>query len=71
VSTTGFDGPHTTGKAADILVYGEDALLLLKLALARGFTGIGISQKGDIHSRFIHLDILAQPDYPRPFLWSY
>ena len=69
VSSTGRDGPHTTGKAADILVSGRDARDLV--ALADEFTGIGISQKGDHASRFIHLDTLTAPDAPRPWIWSY
>ena len=39
-------GAHTTGQAADIAVSREDAFDLLSLALTRGFTGIGIQQKG-------------------------
>ncbi|MBF0098762.1 MAG: DUF882 domain-containing protein [Magnetococcales bacterium] len=43
-STTGENGPHTTGKAIDILVAGEDAYRLVGLAIKHGFTGIGICQ---------------------------
>lgn len=67
VAETGSDGPHTTGKAVDIAVRGADAHRLLRLALAAGFTGIGVSQKGA--SRFLHLDILNGPT--RPWVWSY
>ena len=49
-------GAHTTGCAADIAVSREDAFDLLSLALTKGFTGIGIQQKGS--GRFIHLDTL-------------
>lgn len=69
VSTTGEVGPHTTGCAIDISTRGERAYQLVKAALEQGFTGIGINQKGI--GRFIHLDTLAAPDYPRPFIWSY
>lgn len=70
VSGTGRTGPHTTGRAIDIGVQGGDAVLLLKLALAHGFTGIGVAQKGA--SRFIHLDDLPNgPGCPRPWVWSY
>ena len=63
-------GAHTTGQAADIAVSREDALDLLSLALTRGFTGIGIQQKGS--GRFIHLDTLKNsPERPRPTIWSY
>lgn len=72
VGHTGENGPHTTGLACDILIYGERAFVLLKLALKYGMTGIGISQKGDLNSRFIHIDCI-QPggQDPRPRIWSY
>lgn len=70
-SKTGFDGPHTTGKAMDILVQGENAYILVKKALLHDFTGIGVNQKDDVSKRFIHLDILTAPDYPRPRIFSY
>lgn len=70
VSSTGRTGPHTTGRAADLLVSRADALQLLKLALALGFTGIGVKQHGG--SRFLHVDNLPNaPGQPRPTLWSY
>ena len=63
-------GAHTTGKAADISVAREDAFYLLSLALQKGFTGIGIQQKGS--GRFIHLDTLQNTEErPRPTIWSY
>jgi zinc D-Ala-D-Ala carboxypeptidase len=63
-------GAHTTGQAADIAVSREDAFHLLSLALSKGFTGIGIQQKGS--GRFIHLDTLENsPERPRPTIWSY
>lgn len=67
VSSTGIDGPHTTGRAVDIPCRGEDAHELLGLAFKHGFTGIGVSQKGS--KRFIHLDNLNHN--LRPWLWSY
>lgn len=70
VSTTGATGPHTTGQACDVKVSGAAAYRLVRLAIAHGFTGIGVSQKGAHSSRFIHLDTLTQP-HPRPSLWSY
>ena len=65
VSSTGNNGPHTTGLAADILVKGTEARLLLELASA--FPRIGVSQKGAHESRFIHLDMLDKPAW----VWSY
>jgi len=67
ISSTGRDGPHTTGKAVDIAVQGNEAHTVLKLAMEHGMKGIGVSQKGD--SRFLHLDLLTEP--PRPNVWSY
>lgn len=70
VSATGASGPHTTGRALDLGVRGENALRLIVEARRAGFSGIGVSQKGE--GRFIHLDDL--PDalgQPRPHLWSY
>lgn len=48
-------GMHTIA-AIDINIYGDEALQLMKLALDKGFTGIGIKQKGPYNKRFIHLD---------------
>lgn len=71
VSHTGTTGPHTTGKAVDIAIRGYQAHKLLKEALELGFSGIGISQKGE--SRFVHLDTLSNGEQgaPRPTIWSY
>lgn len=70
VSSTGRAGPHTTGRAADLLVSHVEALQLLKLALALGFTGIGVNQKGG--GRFLHVDNLPNASgQPRPTIWSY
>ena len=57
---------HLQSKGADIRIFGPRALQLVEEARRLGFSGIGISQKGDKSSRFIHLDIL-----PRTALWSY
>ena len=71
VSTTGQHGPHVTARAIDIAVAGEDAVDLLELSFAYEFTGFGIKQHGPHASRFIHLDDLTPPDFPRPMIWSY
>jgi zinc D-Ala-D-Ala carboxypeptidase len=67
VSTTGPQGPHTTGRAADFAVSHGEAHKLLGIIMAMGFTGVGIQQKGG--GRFIHVDNLTTP--PRPNVWSY
>lgn len=72
VSSTGRTGPHTTGRAIDIGVRGEQAFKLVQLALQYGttFTGIGLQQKGQ--GRFVHLDDLPNAQgQPRPTVWTY
>ena len=72
VSHSGPNGPHTTGKAADIACSGDKARALMGKAITLGFTGIGIDQKGDHAGRFLHIDTLeTQSDRPRPWTWSY
>ena len=66
VSTTGRTGPHTQARATDILISGERAMVLFEKARQIGFSGIGLSQKGDHAHRFVHLDTL-----PRKALFSY
>ena len=60
------NGPHTQAKASDILISGERAMLLFERARKIGFSGIGVSQKGPHHKRFVHVDTLE-----RKALWSY
>lgn len=71
VSSTGADGPHTTGKAVDIQIVGSRALELLTTAEALGFTGVGVNQRGPHNKRFIHIDKLTPQEGPRPWIWSY
>tara|TARA_R110000824_G_scaffold171502_2_gene349144 strand:+ start:758 stop:1135 length:378 start_codon:yes stop_codon:yes gene_type:complete len=66
VSSTGEDGPHTTGRAIDVAVSRGNAMNILNSALFLGFTGIGVNQKGS--GRFMHLDNL---EANRPTIWSY
>ena len=60
------NGVHTLGQAADVLIFGERAMLLFEKARQIGFSGIGLSQRGDHSKRFVHLDTK-----PRKALWSY
>lgn len=70
VSSTGLDGPHTTGRAVDFAIRGADAYQLMSLAIRMGFTGVGVNQKGG--GRFLHLDKLpGGASQPRPMVWSY
>ena len=72
VSSTGRNGPHTLGRAVDLAVRGPLARRVVGLAIARGFTGIGIRQHGDHNGRFVHLDDLnGEYPGPRPWIWSY
>lgn len=72
VSGTGTVGPHTTGRAVDIRIHGQDALRLVSLAVECGFTGIGIKQHGPLSGRFVHLDDLTMDaGRPRPWIWTY
>lgn len=71
VSSTGLNGPHTTGKAADLRCFGKQAHEVLVQAMFHYFTGIGVAQKGPRNSRFIHLDTLTPDEGPRPWCWSY
>ena len=71
VSKTGRTGPHTQA-AFDVLVYGDEAYHVIQAAIAEGFTGIGVNQKGPQEQRFIHLDDLTdEAGRPRPHVWSY
>ena len=72
VSSTGAAGPHTTGRAVDLAVHGRDAFVIVRLALERGFTGLGFHQRGPHGGRFLHLDTLPDaPGQPRPWCWTY
>lgn len=70
VSSTGKTGPHTTGRAADILVSGSRTHALLINLHRVSITGVGVAQKGDHATRFIHVDTLDHGD-TRPTCWSY
>ena len=66
ISSTGRHGPHTEAKASDILISGEQAMMLFEKARQIGFSGIDVSHKGPHHKRFVHVDTLK-----RKALWSY
>jgi zinc D-Ala-D-Ala carboxypeptidase len=69
VSSTGRVGPHTTGKAVDVLCRGKDAHQLLAIALEEGVPGIGVFQRGVHRKRFLHFDVIE--GVGRPYIWSY
>lgn len=70
---TGRTGPHTTGKAVDVVVAGNRAHKVIEMAMKHGMTGIGVKQKGPHGERFIHLDMLSGHEAAglRPWVWSY
>ena len=73
VSKSGSNGPHTTGRAVDIICYGDRADVILGIAYGLGgFSGKGIYQKNKTMSnRFIHLDDLPKSNHRhRPWLWG-
>tara|TARA_Y100000310_G_C20565442_1_gene755238 strand:+ start:168 stop:509 length:342 start_codon:yes stop_codon:yes gene_type:complete len=63
-------GPHTLGKAVDILISGNDATKLFKMA-KQYMSGIGYSFKGRSGSHFLHLDTLTPEEAERPAVWAY
>ena len=66
------NSPHLYGKAVDVLCYGKDAYTLISMAMQSGMTGIGVQQRGDYDSRFIHLDDMPKSkSHHRPWIWSY
>jgi len=58
-------GPHTTGKAVDVAITGEQAIIFLRHVLNYNITGIGINQSEHGGTKFIHIDQV------RPRIWSY
>lgn len=63
---------HLEGKAADIKVMGKRANKFVSLADYCGFYGIGVKQKGEWTSRFIHIDTgEGTKNRSRPWMWSY
>ena len=73
ITKTGRTGPHTTGKAVDILITGREAIRLFAIAQNLGMTGIGLNQRGPHEKRFIHMDSLPNIPgrQPRPHCWTY
>jgi uncharacterized protein YcbK (DUF882 family) len=69
ISSTGRDGPHTTGRAVDINISGTRAYQLISLAGSYGMKGLGVKQHGEHRRRFLHLDDLLEGT--RPWIWSY
>lgn len=65
-------GEHTLGMAADILCHGDKALEIIRLAQKYNVKRIGIHQKGNANSRFIHLGIADRFNLSFPVaIWTY
>ncbi len=65
-------GEHTFGEAADILICEGEALDLLKIALDYGVRRVGLSQKGETSTRFIHLGVGDTDNNRFPqSIWTY
>ena len=67
VSSTGANGPHTTGKAIDISVRDSQHRKILIDYFSPQVTGLGIAKS------FIHIDLLYEEDgfEMRPNSWVY
>lgn len=59
---------HHSHAAIDLRVSYDRAYDVVSYAVARGLFGVGVSQKGDARTRFIHLD--NRPESQRR-IWSY
>ena len=68
VSTTGPNGPHTTGVAVDIHIYYSKAATLVREALNAGFSGVGMRQHGALSNRMVHLDTMRRSSQA---IWTY
>ena len=64
-------GEHTYGLAADIKVSGTDALALLEIMLELGVQRIGVNQKGNYATRFLHVGVGDTQGKFKPAVWSY
>ncbi len=65
-------GSHTNGLGLDVAVYNERALRLTLCAFYNGWLGIRWQQKGNLNSRFVHMDRAeSRPEAPRPHAGSY
>lgn len=65
ISYTGYDGPHTTGKAVDIRVYsGSHRFRIIDIARQLGCRRLGVSKS------FVHVDMCEEP-FPQNVIWTY
>ena len=65
-------GAHSHGLAVDILVHGDTAKELVKIALDQGVMGLGLKQHGPHEKRFVHMDWWkGDINHPRPWIFTY
>jgi zinc D-Ala-D-Ala carboxypeptidase len=66
VSKTGFNGPHTTGRALDIAADSRQKSQIMRALRSLGFTRFGIAKT------FIHVDNLTQKEnFAEDVIWTY
>ena len=66
VSSTGLDGPHTTGRALDIKANSRQKALIMRAAAEEGMTRFGIAKS------FVHFDDLTGGDgFDESVIWTY
>jgi uncharacterized protein YcbK (DUF882 family) len=65
ISTTGRDGPHTTGRAVDAKISSPHVFDLALVAMGLGMKGLGFKQHGPHEARFLHMDDLSKR------VWTY
>lgn len=67
VSSTGRDGPHTTGRAVDIKANSRLKMLITQAAISQGITRVGVAKS------FIHIDDLTEQDdgVSNNVMWTY
>ena len=64
-------GEHSFGVAADINVYGLDALELIDIAFKHGVRRIGVKQHGEYTDRYIHIGIGDRRFHFPQSVWTY
>lgn len=65
-------GEHTLGMAVDIICYNQTAHDVMRLAIKHGIRRIGLHQKGDEKTRFIHIGIADRFSLEYPLaIWTY
>lgn len=66
ISKTGYRGPHTTGKAVDVVCFSSR----LRDTLIRGAMELGCVRMG-VAKDFIHFDMCDEPRFPKNAIWTY